>query len=339
MMAPAVSAIADPALLLAMPGCWVHEVNAPAWHHFDHRVDVHDRKRERPRLQEWRTGFRAHGSPACLCTLLGGPNAYLAEYCPFEVVYKTLRKRGVAPAQLYALRYTDAFSRRRVYDLYFVHAWLTGNKKEMGIRLLPLPSEMTVHVEDLEGTDPNSVISQLAEPLPFGIRVSVFPFIPKRDITVRALSKDGVFGHVEEAARFFHLVKHCLEHAHRPDKAWAHALRSFPAMRRRVPESVTKIFSRSSDSTYEEALRAIAELWRHPLDAPTFTSFVYPTVLRALRDDDGFRFAPTESAEDRDRYFKLHIPLRDLEDEDRCFGWLPLTDESRHVRTLLPENL
>ena len=72
-------------------------------------------------------------------------------------------------------------------------------------------------------------------------------------------------------------------------------------------------------------------VWNHPLDAAVLSAFVYPEIGQRLRKDRTLRFAPTQVA-DRTRYIRLLLRPEELEEEDDCFGWLPLNATYREQR-------
>lgn len=58
-----------------------------------------------------------------------------------------------------------------------------------------------------------------------------------------------------------------------------------------------------------------------------------PEIWKKIDADHDLKLAENLSGiVDRDRYFKLHIPLEDLESEDVCFGWLPMDRPYRDIR-------
>src|SRR5579871_888018 len=85
----------------------------------------------------------------CLCTVVGGANAYLDKYCQFEVIAK---ERGTIEPMMIAFSY-DQDREERNYEFYFLHASLEqipGSEEKSILKacLTALPQQHSIRVRD-----------------------------------------------------------------------------------------------------------------------------------------------------------------------------------------------
>jgi hypothetical protein len=94
----------------------------------------------------------------------------------------------------------------------------------------------------------------------------------------------------------------------------------------------------------ERCMVEIPPLLTHTVPARDVTEEYIATVLAEawdiIKSDRELKFGRGDmSVEDRDRYYKLHIPLEDLEAADRCFGWLPMDQPYSEIRDQVREEM
>jgi hypothetical protein len=62
-------------------------------------------------------------------------------------------------------------------------------------------------------------------------------------------------------------------------------------------------------------------------------------VWEMVKTDKELELAPANSDEDRDRYLRLHIPLEELEKQDKYIGWLPVEEPYQDIRDQVREEM
>jgi hypothetical protein len=321
-MAPqlAYSSTADLLLRLLMPGCLLDEANPAADDYFYTQTGKHLSELSKEELK------------VCLCKILVGPHAYLAQYCPLEMAFQHPHE----PTQLYALRYRDTGDVRN-YELFLVHTAIEPDGR-LGVRLLRFPSAIRLYITNLPGTDRLTDIRKIA-PTPLGIRVSAPPLFDEDTFSLSRLAADGKLDDLENAARFYDEVLTWLRRKHAPSDAWHRAVDKYTLIETRIPEAVAQLFRSDDPKQSPAAIEEILGLWEHALDAPVLMQYVFPAIRKALDEDTTFRFASTRCSEDRDRYFRLHIPVHELVQQELYTGWLPMARPYREERAAVRDEL
>jgi hypothetical protein len=294
----------DPALQLKMPGSFLSAANQSADSYFAARAAM--------RLSQ--------AAPHCLCTLLEGAPHVLAEFCTLEIAYNELRSGRTPEPRLMALRGSTGKPDTRTYELFLIHARLAADD-ELVARLLPLPSGMTVRISD-ETEQPIKSGLDLVNAPDYGVRVEIPNLLPSVSYRSDDLKRSGQLDTLRDASLFYSHLLGQLRYGHDPPRAWQTVRARSLQMSERVPAPVAAAFAGHSGCCRAEAVTAIENLWQYPLDAPVL-SCVLPQILSVISRDHNLLLAPEGSDADRARYFRLHIPIRDIEEEDSYFGWLP----------------
>jgi hypothetical protein len=326
----------DAALVLGYPGTLLRNANTAADEFFFRRTQRHLRD------------LANEASPECLGTILGTTPPPLTRWCGIALADRASRQHEHVEPVVAGLSYSPGVSRSR--ELFLVYARPT-NEQEGTMRLLPFPSSLRLHVQDAKEPDPRSSLDGLTRVLcgirvPSGISVSIPGLLPATTYTVDDLRAVGVWSTLEAIGHFYQLLCSALTSQDTPASAWEHARMVYDqqnphgrSLADDVPEAVRRVFLPQAHCSRRDASRAITRIWSHPLDAPIVATFVYPTVLKQLRADHDLRYAPAGPPEERDRYFRLHIPIDELEAQDRYLGWLPADIAYREERTAIRDDL
>jgi hypothetical protein len=280
--------------------------------------------------------------PECLGTILGTIPPPLTRWCGIARADAAARSGQSHEPIAAGLAYT-AGGADRTRELFLVYARLTA-AGDSAVRMLPFPSVWQLHIHD-EGTTKHRFGSLVAR-VPVGITVSVPELLPPTTHTVDELQNDGLWETLEGIGEFYQRVQRNLTLDSSPAVAWDRALADYSRtatgpglLTSSIPEAVRRVFAHGSQCSPADAQGILTRMWAHPLDAPTLTTYVYPRVLQRLRDDQDFKLTPRGSAADRDRYFRLQIPIEELEAQDHYLGWLPTAKPYRDERPAVRDAL
>jgi hypothetical protein len=274
-----------------------------------------------------------------LCALLSTPSAYRNHYCSLEALYDEVTTHGTAGPNIYALRFTHEPQVVRAYYLYYVYLRHVEETK-VALRLLKFPSVMRLQVTDIGPYVHDDAIGPLAQ-LPSGLIIDVPPFLREQRITLNDINPT-LLPEMRDAARFYTYILDGLGQK-APEQLWSEANNKF-SVAADIPAAIDEVCNQPRLDLTEQARRdhiaaTLRHQWINALDAPILSQLVFPQIQRQLAQDDDFRFAPRAPLTDRDRYFRLHLPLEELEAQEHYVGWLPAQRAYRDERSAVRDAL
>jgi hypothetical protein len=196
----------------------------------------------------------------CVCTVLGGANAYLDQYCQLERIYAGKSPDGIKEPQLIGFCYNQGMRKRR-YEMFLLRAERASDAV-LHVWLQPLPGDFDVVLED-DGNGPKSVRAAFGGRAARAIRV-------QRDDQM----------HIKRLADFRKALRSAIRRWKSPARAWLSLVdssehRDFVS---HVPRSVADRIR--SSIAVAEAIDVLDEYTSHPADAPVLMSPIYEDLKR-----------------------------------------------------------
>jgi hypothetical protein len=311
------------ALGLSYPQTFLTDLNARANSFFSERLGADLGSRLKP------------DRPQCLGNVLGTAPVPLASWCGIGHIERAIHLHHRRAPSVVGLSYTSNQSLER--ELFVVHA--AGGNGTSEILFLPFPASMRLTIQDESARNHHDFISGELK-VPSAISVHVPGLLSKSVYTISDIRGIGAWERLEAAWDFYRLLLGRLD----SDTLGASWDRAIAAYQKRdpkadvliadIPESFARIFLPDSGCTPSDARGAIGRIWTRPLDAPVLSNFVYPKILKILDQDYDLDLAPAGPDEERDKYFRLHLPLKEIVAQSRYLAWLPNTRANRYLRHL-----
>jgi len=250
-------------MVLQMPGCFLGTTTDATERYFSEKIGH---------------SFR-YAAKDCVCMVLGGPNAYLDEFCQLELINGITPDDTWSPPNLIAFGYHQR-ARQREYELFLFTArkhTVAEDDAALSVRLWALSEEYRVTIHDHEPLQSN-YFEHLTVPEAFRITVG------STVLEERYILPPAVLGKLREVDTFVGLVKRTLEQHPSPKDAWAAVEHACPRIALHVPRSVVLDFYESTTPT--AALATLTDAVRNPADAPVLLYRVFQHILEQIKDNE-----------------------------------------------------